>query len=171
MKVLVVGSGGREHALAWALARSQRVTQVMVAPGNAGTAAEPGIENVPVGAEDIDGLLELARTAQVDLTVIGPEAPLVAGIVDRFRKHGLRCFGPTASGARLEGSKAYTKDFLERHGIPTAAYRNFTNMDEALAYVETCHIPTVVKADGLAAGKGVIIAHTRARKPPTRCDW
>ena len=161
MRVLVVGSGGREHALAWALAKSDRVDNVLVAPGNAGTAAEPGVENVPVGAEDIDGLLELAKTAQIDLTVIGPEAPLVAGIVDRFKKHGLRCFGPTASGARLEGSKAYTKDFLQRYNIPTAAYKNFTDIDAALAYAETCTLPTVVKADGLAAGKGVIIAHTR----------
>jgi len=161
MKILVVGSGGREHALAWALAKSERVERVWVAPGNAGTATEPKVENVPVGAEDIDGLLELARTAQIDLTVIGPEAPLVGGIVDRFKKHGLRCFGPTASGARLEGSKAYTKSFLERYGIPTAGYANFNNLDAALRHVETCTMPTVVKADGLAAGKGVIIAHTR----------
>ncbi len=161
MKVLVVGSGGREHALAWALAKSPRVSQVLVAPGNAGTAAEPGVENVPVGAEDIEGLLELARTAQLDLTVVGPEAPLVAGIVDRFQKHGLKIFGPTAAGARLEGSKAYTKDFLQRYQIPTAGYQNFTDMDAALAHVETCTIPTVIKADGLAAGKGVIIAHSR----------
>ena len=161
MKVLVVGGGGREHALAWALAKSDRVESVLVAPGNAGTATEPKVENVPVGAEDIDGLLELARTAQIDLTVIGPEAPLVAGIVDRFKKHGLKCFGPTASGARLEGSKAYTKDFLERYNIPTAGYANFSDIDAALAHIETCNIPTVVKADGLAAGKGVIIAHTR----------
>ena len=161
MKILVVGGGGREHALAWSLAQSDRVESVLVAPGNAGTAAEPGVENVPVGAEDINGLLELAKTAQIDLTVIGPEAPLVAGIVDRFTKHGLKCFGPTASGARLEGSKAYTKDFLERYNIPTAGYANFTEINAALAHVETCNIPTVVKADGLAAGKGVIIAHTR----------
>ncbi len=161
MKVLVIGSGGREHALAWALAKSERVDSVLVAPGNAGTATEPKVENVPVGAEDIDGLLELARTAQIDLTVVGPEAPLVAGIVDRFRKHGLRIFGPTAAGARLEGSKAYTKDFLQRYGIPTAGYANFTDLDAALAHAETCTLPTVVKADGLAAGKGVIIAHTR----------
>ncbi len=161
MKILVVGGGGREHALAWSLAQSDRVESVLVAPGNAGTAAEPGVENVPVGAEDINGLLELAKTAQIDLTVIGPEAPLVAGIVDRFTKHGLKCFGPTASGARLEGSKAYTKDFLERYNIPTAVYANFTEINAALAHVETCNIPTVVKADGLAAGKGVIIAHTR----------
>lgn len=161
MKILVVGSGGREHALAWALAKSSRVTQVYVAPGNAGTAAEPGVENVPVGAEDIDGLLELARTAQINMTVIGPEAPLVAGIVDRFRTQGLRCFGPTAAGARLEGSKAYTKGFLERYGIPTAAYRSFDELDAARAYAKQCTLPTVVKADGLAAGKGVIICHTR----------
>jgi phosphoribosylamine--glycine ligase len=161
VKVLVVGGGGREHALARSLAQSDRVESVLVAPGNAGTAAESGVENVPVGAEDINGLLELAKTAQIDLTVIGPEAPLVAGIVDRFTKHGLKCFGPTASGARLEGSKAYTKDFLERYNIPTAGYANFTEINAALAHVETCNIPTVVKADGLAAGKGVIIAHTR----------
>jgi len=161
MRVLVVGSGGREHALAWALAKSNRVDSVLVAPGNAGTAAEPGVENVPVGAEDIDGLLELAKTGQIDLTVIGPEAPLVEGIVDRFKKHGLRCFGPTASGARLEGSKGYTKDFLERYNIPTAGYKNFSDMEAALAHATTCTLPTVVKADGLAAGKGVIIAHTR----------
>lgn len=161
MKILVAGSGGREHALAWALAKSDRVEQVLVAPGNAGTAAEPGVENVPVGAEDIDGLLELAKTAQIDLTVIGPEAPLVAGIVDRFKKHGLRCFGPTASGARLEGSKSYSKDFLQRYNIPTAGYANFSDIDAALTHVETCTIPTVIKADGLAAGKGVIIAHSR----------
>ena len=161
MKVLVVGSGGREHALAWALAKSARVSEVIVAPGNAGTAAEPGVRNVAVNAENIPALLKLARDEQVDLTVIGPEAPLVAGIVDKFAAAGLRCFGPTASGAQLEGSKAYTKDFLARYEIPTAAYRNFSDLHDALAYAETCALPTVVKADGLAAGKGVIIAHTR----------
>lgn len=161
MKILVVGNGGREHALAWALARSNRVEQVYVAPGNAGTAREPGVENVPIGAEDIDGLLELARTAQIDMTVIGPEAPLVAGIADRFRVNGLRCFGPSAAAARLEGSKAYTKAFLERYNIPTAAYRSFSELDAALSYAGECPLPTVVKADGLAAGKGVIICHTR----------
>jgi len=161
MKVLVVGSGGREHALAWALARSPRVTEVFVAPGNAGTAHEPGVRNVAIEADDIEGLLNLAWDQRIDLTVIGPEAPLVAGIVDRFTSSGLRCFGPTASGAQLEGSKAYTKDFLERHRIPTAGYQSFTNLDAALRHAERCHIPTVVKADGLAAGKGVIIAHTR----------
>ncbi|MDP6695416.1 MAG: phosphoribosylamine--glycine ligase [Gammaproteobacteria bacterium] len=161
MKILVVGSGGREHALAWALARSSRVDEVIVAPGNAGTAAEPKVRNIAVGAEDLDGLLRLAQDEGVDLTVVGPEAPLVTGIVDRFSEAGLRCFGPTAAGARLEGSKAYTKEFLERHNIPTAGYKNFTDIDAALAHVESCAIPVVVKADGLAAGKGVILAHTR----------
>jgi len=161
MKVLVVGSGGREHALAWALARSPRVTEVLVAPGNAGTAHEAGVRNIAVEADDIEGLLNLAWDQRIDLTVIGPEAPLVAGIVDRFTASGLRCFGPTASSARLEGSKAYTKDFLERHRIPTAGYQSFTNLEAALRHAERCRIPTVVKADGLAAGKGVIIAHTR----------
>jgi len=161
VKILVVGSGGREHALAWALARSSRVDEVIVAPGNAGTAAEPKVRNIAVGAEDLDGLLKLAQDEGVDLTVVGPEAPLVAGIVDRFSEAGLRCFGPTAAGARLEGSKAYTKEFLERHNIPTAGYENFTDIDAALHHVESCAIPVVVKADGLAAGKGVILAHTR----------
>ncbi|MGI9308360.1 MAG: phosphoribosylamine--glycine ligase [Gammaproteobacteria bacterium] len=161
MKILVVGSGGREHALAWSLARSTHATDVLVAPGNAGTAAEQGVRNVAVGAEDIPALLQLARDEQVDLTVIGPEAPLVAGIVDTFTAAGLRCFGPTAGSARLEGSKAYTKEFLERHNIPTAKYRSFTDIDAALSYAEECELPTVVKADGLAAGKGVIIAHSR----------
>jgi phosphoribosylamine--glycine ligase len=161
MKVLVVGGGGREHALAWALARSPRVTEVIVAPGNAGTAREARVRNVAIEANDIEGLLNLAWDQRVDLTLIGPEAPLVAGIVDRFTASGLRCFGPTANGAQLEGSKAYTKDFLERHHIPTAGYQSFTNLAAALRHVERCHIPTVVKADGLAAGKGVIIAHTR----------
>ena len=161
MKVLVIGSGGREHALAWSLARSHRVDEVIVAPGNAGTAGEAKVKNIDVSAEDIPALLELAQTHQVDLTVVGPEAPLVAGIVDEFTKVGLRCFGPTASGAQLEGSKAYTKAFLERYKIPTAAYREFTELDAALVYAKECKIPTVVKADGLAAGKGVIICHSR----------
>jgi phosphoribosylamine--glycine ligase len=161
MKVLVVGGGGREHALAWALARSPRVTEVIVAPGNAGTAREARVRNVAIEADDIEGLLNLAWDQRVDLTLIGPEAPLVAGIVDRFTASGLRCFGPTANGAQLEGSKAYTKDFLERHHIPTAGYQSFTSLAAALRHVERCYIPTVVKADGLAAGKGVIIAHTR----------
>jgi phosphoribosylamine--glycine ligase len=161
LKILVIGSGGREHALAWALARADRVTDVLVAPGNAGTAAEPKVRNIDINAEDIPALLQLAQNEQVDLTVVGPEAPLVDGIVDQFTAAGLRCFGPTAAGARLEGSKAYTKEFLERYKIPTAGYRDFTNLDEALAYAQECTLPTVVKADGLAAGKGVIIASTR----------
>jgi phosphoribosylamine--glycine ligase len=161
MKILVIGSGGREHALAWSLARAAKVAEVIVAPGNAGTAGEPKVRNVEVGAEDIDALLKLAKDEQIDLTVVGPEAPLVAGIVDHFTAAGLRCFGPTAAGARLEGSKAYTKEFLERYNIPTAGYANFSDIGSALAHIETCAVPTVVKADGLAAGKGVIIAHTR----------
>jgi phosphoribosylamine--glycine ligase len=162
MKVLVVGGGGREHALAWALARSDRIEEVVVAPGNAGTDAEPKVRNIAIDAEDINGLLQLAQMQNIDLTVVGPEAPLVAGIVDTFTAAGMRCFGPTAAGAQLEGSKAYTKEFLERYNIPTAGYRDFTNLDDALAYAQDCSLPTVVKADGLAAGKGVIIAHTRA---------
>jgi len=160
MKVLVVGGGGREHALAWKLAQSPRVDTVYVAPGNAGTAREPGIENVAIGAEDLDGLLAFARDTAIDLTVVGPEAPLVAGIVDRFTKAGLRCFGPRAGAAQLEGSKTFCKDFLDRHAIPTAAYASFTDVDEAVAYIHAQGAPIVVKADGLAAGKGVILAQT-----------
>ncbi len=158
MKVLIVGSGGREHALAWKCAQSPKVDEVIVAPGNAGTATEPGVRNVPVAAEDIDGLIELARAEAVALTIIGPEAPLVNGIVDRFREQGLACFGPCADGARLEGSKAFTKDFLKRHGIPTADYRNFTELKPALDYIRARGAPIVIKADGLAAGKGVVVA-------------
>jgi phosphoribosylamine--glycine ligase len=160
MKVLVVGGGGREHALAWKLAQSPRVDTVYVAPGNAGTAREPGIENVAIGAEDLDGLLVFARDKAIDLTVVGPEAPLVAGIVDRFTNAGLRCFGPGAGAAQLEGSKTFCKDFLARHAIPTAAYASFTDVDEAIAYIHAQGAPIVVKADGLAAGKGVILAQT-----------
>ena len=160
MKVLVVGGGGREHALAWKLAQSPRVDTVYVAPGNAGTAREPGIENVAIGAEDLDALLAFARERAIDLTVVGPEAPLVAGIVDRFADAGLRCFGPSAGAAQLEGSKTFCKDFLDRHAIPTAAYASFTDVDEAVAYIRAQGAPIVVKADGLAAGKGVILAQT-----------
>src|SRR6187402_615348 len=152
MKVLVIGSGGREHALAWRLKQSARVDEVIVAPGNAGTAREPGIRNVDVATTDI-----------VALTVVGPEAPLVAGVVDRFRAAGLACFGPTRIAAQLEGSKAFAKDFLHRHNIPTASYAVFSELNPALAYVrELAHgnrgKPIVIKADGLAAGKGVVIA-------------
>ena len=160
MKVLLVGNGGREHALAWKLAQSPKVDQVFVAPGNAGTALEDGMENLSIAVDDIDGLLAFAKEQGVELTVVGPEAPLVAGIVDRFTEAGLRCFGPSKAAAQLEGSKAFTKDFLARHNIPTAAYGNFTDIDEAVAYVKQVGAPIVVKADGLAAGKGVIIAHT-----------
>jgi len=160
MKVLIVGSGGREHALAWKCAQSERVDEVLVAPGNAGTALEAGVRNVAVGAEDIDGLLELARNESAGLTIIGPEVPLVAGIVDRFREAGLPCFGPDAAGAQLEGSKAFTKDFLHKYDIPTADYRNFAELEPALAYIREQGAPIVIKADGLAAGKGVIVAHT-----------
>lgn len=160
MNLLVIGGGGREHALAWKAAQSPKVDKVWVAPGNAGTAMEPGVENVAIAAEDIDGLLRFATDEDIGLTIVGPEAPLVAGVVDRFREAGLRIFGPSAAAAELEGSKAYTKDFLARHGIPTAAYANFTDLDQASAYIRARGAPIVVKADGLAAGKGVILART-----------
>ena len=162
MKVLVVGSGGREHALAWQAAKSKEVETVYVAPGNAGTACEPGIENIPLSAGDLDGLLGFAQERGIGLAIAGPEDPLVNGIVDRFEAGGIPCFGPTAAAARLEGSKSFAKDFMVRHGIPTAAYGKFTDVDEAVAFIREQGAPIVVKADGLAAGKGVIIAHTTA---------
>jgi len=158
MKVLIIGGGGREHALAWKVAQSPGVHRVYVAPGNAGTAREPGVENIPIGAQDSDALLAFAREQAIELTIVGPEAPLVQGVVDAFQAAGLRCFGPTARAARLEGSKVFTKDFLARHGIPTASYASFTELDPALAYLRRVGTPIVVKADGLAAGKGVILA-------------
>jgi phosphoribosylamine--glycine ligase len=158
MKILVIGSGGREHALAWKAAQSPDVEKVFVAPGNAGTAREAKLENVAIGVEDIDALVRFARDNAIDLTIVGPEAPLVIGVVDAFEGAGLRCFGPSKGAAQLEGSKAFTKDFLARHHIPTAAYANFTDMDEALAYLREKGAPIVIKADGLAAGKGVIVA-------------
>ena len=160
MKVLIIGSGGREHALAWKCAQSAGVDEVLVAPGNAGTAREPGVRNVAVSADDLEGLVRLARNENVALTIVGPEVPLVAGIVDLFAGHELPCFGPSAAAARLEGSKAFTKDFLARHGIPTAAYQTFSDLDEALGYIREQGAPIVIKADGLAAGKGVIVAQT-----------
>ncbi|MEX0730709.1 MAG: phosphoribosylamine--glycine ligase [Aquisalimonadaceae bacterium] len=160
MKVLIIGSGGREHALAWAAASSPRVEQVFVAPGNAGTALEPNCTNVNVGVTDVPALVAFARDNQVELTIVGPEAPLVMGVVDAFRTAGLRCFGPTAQAAQLEGSKAFSKDFLARHKIPTAGYATFTDAAEARAYVLEKGAPIVVKADGLAAGKGVVVADT-----------
>jgi phosphoribosylamine---glycine ligase len=160
MKVLIVGGGGREHALAWKCAQSPRVSEVLVAPGNAGTGAEPRVRNVEVAASDIAGLIELARREAVALTIIGPEAPLVAGIVDAFQGAGLRCFGPSRLAARLEGSKAFSKEFLQRHHIPTAAYRVFTRANYDRAWLRAQRAPIVVKASGLASGKGVIIAHS-----------
>ncbi|RAO74664.1 phosphoribosylamine--glycine ligase [Dyella jiangningensis] len=162
MKVLVIGSGGREHALAWKLKQSPRVSEVVVAPGNAGTAREKGLRNADVAVTDIDGLLKLAKSEKIALTVVGPEVPLVAGLVDKFRAAGLRCFGPRAVAAQLEGSKAFAKDFLLRHNIPTARYAVFTELNPALAYVRQHGAPIVIKADGLAAGKGVVVALTQA---------
>ena len=160
MIILVVGGGGREHALAWALAKSPRVEEVLVAPGNAGTAAETGCRNVDVAAADIDGIVELAITEGVTLVVVGPEDPLVAGLVDRLHEAGVAAFGPSAAAAQLEGSKAHCKDFLLRHGIPTGAAATFTEADEALAHLAGLDAVPVVKASGLAAGKGVIVAET-----------
>ncbi len=160
MKVLIVGSGGREHALAWKCAQSSRVTEVLVAPGNEGTAREPKLRNVAVAADDVAGLVTLAQREAIDLTIIGPEAPLVLGVVDAFEAAGLRCFGPRRAPAQLEGSKAFTKEFLRRHGIPTAAYATFTADTFDADWVRRQRSPIVVKASGLAAGKGVIIAAT-----------
>ncbi len=162
MKILVIGSGGREHALAWRASLAAGVDEVIVAPGNAGTATEPKLRNIDVGVDDFDGLVTLAKTEGVALTIVGPEVPLVAGVVDRFNEEGLRCFGPSAGAAQLEGSKSFTKDFLARHNIPTAAYEVFTEAAPARAYVEQRGAPIVVKADGLAAGKGVVVASTIA---------
>ncbi|HIG78628.1 MAG TPA: phosphoribosylamine--glycine ligase [Cycloclasticus sp.] len=160
MNVLIVGGGGREHALAWKAKQSKQVEVVYVAPGNAGTAQEPGIQNIDIAAEDIQGLLAFAKKECIELTIIGPEAPLVAGIVDQFAANDLRCFGPTQLAAQLEGSKAYCKDFLARHNIPTADYQSFTEIEPACDYIRSMGAPIVVKADGLAAGKGVILAET-----------
>ena len=162
MKTLVIGSGGREHALAWKLAQDPNVDVVYVAPGNAGTAKEAKCENLPIGVGELDALAQFAQDNDIALTLVGPEAPLVEGVVDLFESKGLPIFGPTQAAAELEGSKAFTKDFLARHKIPTAAYQNFTDIEPALAYCETLGAPLVVKADGLAAGKGVIIANTVA---------
>lgn len=160
MKILVLGNGGREHALAWKLMQSPRVEKVFVAPGNAGTATEPGVENVALDPLDFPALADFARQQQIDLTLVGPEAPLVAGVVDYFRDNGLKCFGPTAAAAQLEGSKVFSKDFLARHNIPTASYRSFTEVAPAMDYVRDQGTPIVIKADGLAAGKGVIIVES-----------
>jgi len=162
MKILVIGSGGREHALAWKAAQSPQVDSVLVAPGNAGTATEPGVRNVPVAVDAIDELVALALAETVDLTIVGPEIPLAAGVVDRFVEAGLRCFGPTQRAARLESSKSFAKSFLTRHSIPTADWRAFAEPVAAHAWVDEKGAPIVIKADGLAAGKGVVVAQTLA---------
>lgn len=163
MNVLIIGSGGREHALGWKASQSQGVNTVFVAPGNAGTAREPGMENVAIAVGDFKALADFAESNSVGLTIVGPEQPLVDGVVDYFQSRGLRCFGPSKGAAQLEGSKAFTKDFLHRHNIPTGAYANFTELEPALAYLHEQGAPIVVKADGLAAGKGVIVAETLAQ--------
>ncbi|OGT77216.1 MAG: phosphoribosylamine--glycine ligase, partial [Gammaproteobacteria bacterium RIFCSPLOWO2_12_47_11] len=161
MKVLIVGGGGREHALAWKAAQSNNINRVYVAPGNAGTARENKVTNVPVPAEDIPALVGFAKGEKIDLTIIGPELPLVAGIVDAFQENGLRCFGPGKDAAILEGSKSFTKSFLKRHKIPSASYEVFTEVRPAIDYIHSAGCPLVIKADGLAAGKGVIIARSQ----------
>lgn len=171
MKVLVIGNGGREHALAWKLAQSPHVIQVFVAPGNAGTAGEPKIANVPIGVESLTGLCTFAKGQAVDLTVIGPETPLVGGIVDIFKAAGLAVFGPSAAAARLEGSKTFAKTFMQRHGIPTPAYASFTQFEDAATYIRAHPTPLVIKADGLAAGKGVLIANTHEAALAATKTW
>jgi phosphoribosylamine--glycine ligase len=160
MKILVIGNGGREHALAWKCAQAASVEKVFVAPGNAGTASENKIENVAIDVLDNKNLIDFAKKENIDLSIVGPEAPLVNALVDEFKQAGLKCFGPTQNAAQLEGSKAFTKDFLARHKIPTAAYENFTEIEPAIAYIKEQGAPIVVKADGLAAGKGVIVAQS-----------
>ncbi|AUI66192.1 MULTISPECIES: phosphoribosylamine--glycine ligase [Glaesserella] len=162
MNILIIGNGGREHALAWKVRQSPLADNVFVAPGNAGTATEQGIENVAISATDVKALVDFAKQNSIGLTIVGPEAPLVIGVVDAFRAAGLTIFGPTQAAAQLEGSKAFTKDFLARHRIPTAEYQNFTEVEPALAYLREKGAPIVIKADGLAAGKGVIVAMTLA---------
>lgn len=160
MNILIIGNGGREHALAWKVRQSPLADKVFVAPGNAGTALEEGIENVAISGTDLTALVQFAQQNQIGLTIVGPEAPLVAGVVDAFRTNGLKIFGPTQTAAQLEGSKSFAKDFLARHKIPTAEYQNFTEVEPALAYLHEKGVPIVIKADGLAAGKGVIVAMT-----------
>lgn len=170
MKILVIGNGGREHALAWKIAQSPQVSEVLVAPGNAGTALEPKCCNVSVDSDDVDALLTYAKTEAIDLTVVGPEAPLALGLVDRFNEQGLLCFGPSAKAAQLESSKAFSKEFMQRHGIPTARYQTVTTVEAGLAFIDTLGLPAVIKADGLAAGKGVVIAETTSQAEQTLKD-
>ena len=160
MKILIIGSGGREHALAWKCAQSPKAERIYVAPGNAGTHRENLMQNVDIAVDDFPALIAFAKREAIDLTIVGPEVPLVAGITDAFEEHGLACFGPSQQAAQLEGSKSFTKDFLKRHKIPTAAYETFTEIDPALEYIRKQGAPIVVKADGLAAGKGVIVAES-----------
>ncbi len=160
MKVLIIGNGGREHALAWKAGQSNKIEKIFVAPGNAGTALEPKVENIDIGSSDIGALVDFARKKSIDLAIVGPEAPLVEGITEAFQDAGLNCFGPTRGAAQLEGSKVFCKDFLARNNIPTAEYKTFTEIEPAKAYIREKGAPIVIKADGLAAGKGVIIAQT-----------
>ena len=161
MKILVIGSGGREHAIVWKLAQSDLCEKVFVAPGNAGTADEPKAENIDLNAEDLESLLAFAKNKEIDLTIVGPEAPLVLGLIDLFEKNNLLCLGPNKLAAQMEGSKIFMKDVLKKGNIPTATYEVFTNPESARKFLETCDIPIVLKADGLAAGKGVIVAFSR----------
>lgn len=170
MKILVIGNGGREHALAWKAAQSPLAEKIFVAPGNPGTASEAKVENVAISATDVPALVAFAQKEKIGLTIVGPEAPLVIGVVDAFRKAGLTIFGPTQAAAQLEGSKAFTKDFLARQQIPTAEYQNFTEVEPALAYLREKGAPIVIKADGLAAGKGVIVAMTLKEAEDAVCD-
>ncbi len=170
MQILIIGGGGREHALAWKCAQSPQVRRIWVAPGNAGTSLEPKVTNVGIAADDIDGLVGFAQAGKIDLTIVGPEGPLVAGIVDRFAAAALPCFGPRRACARLEGSKAYAKDFLRRHRIPTAGYASFTRADFDPDYIRAQRLPVVIKADGLAAGKGVVICATHAEAISTATE-
>ncbi len=170
LKVLIIGSGGREHALAWKAAQSPLVEEVLVAPGNAGTALEPGVRNVDMAVEDIDGLLRLAEQERIELTIVGPEVPLAAGVVDRFSERGLRCFGPTAGAAQLESSKAFAKAFMDRHGIPTAGHAVVESVEDGLEQARAIGFPLVLKADGLAAGKGVVIVENEQQARTTLKD-
>ncbi len=170
MKVLIIGGGGREHALAWKVAQESRVSHVFVAPGNAGTATESKVSNIEIAAEDVTGLADFAQMERIDLTIVGPEGPLVAGVVDEFERRNLKCFGPRAAQAQLEGSKAFTKEFLRRHAIPTAGYRTFTKDNFDPGFVRQQRVPIVVKASGLAAGKGVVIAESADEAIATAMD-
>ena len=169
MKILLIGSGGREHAIAWKLAKSERVSKIFVAPGNGGTALENKCENINI--TDIDELVIFAREKNIDLTFVGPEEPLTKGITDKFKSAELKCFGPDSRGAKLEGSKAFSKDFMKKYGVKTAEYGIFTKYDEAKTYLENCEYPIVIKADGLAAGKGVVIAENKEEAIKTIDDF